>query len=111
MTASKNQPIDTPDVVEQNTQYSIHQFCEICKIDPDVVTKLIREGVIQPHESSTETWVFTQRTVTRFKRAYRLQRDLDLNLAGVALSVDLLEEIDQLREEIAALKNKLNLQP
>jgi len=32
----------------------------------------------------------------------RLERDLELNLAGVALAVELLEELAQLRRELRA---------
>ncbi len=109
MSTLNKQSADAPDLIEQNTIYSVHEFCEICRIGQDVLVELISEGVILPQDPSDDTWVFTQRTVTRFKRAYRLQRDLDLNLSGVALSVELLEEIDQLNEEIALLKSKLRM--
>jgi chaperone modulatory protein CbpM len=109
MSTLNKESTNSPDLIEQNTLYSVHDFCEICRIRQEVLVELIREGVILPQDPSDDTWVFTQRTVTRFKRAYRLQRDLDLNLSGVALSVELLEEIDQLNEEIALLKSKLRM--
>ena len=37
----------------------------------------------------------------------RLQRDLDLNLAGTALALDLLDELEQLRERLRALEHQL----
>jgi chaperone modulatory protein CbpM len=109
MSTLNKESTNSPDLIEQNTLYSVHEFCEICRIRQEVLVELIREGVILPQDPSDDTWVFTQRAVTRFKRAYRLQRDLDLNLSGVALSVELLEEIDQLNEEIALLKSKLRM--
>jgi len=109
MSTLNKESTNSPDLIEQNTLYSVHEFCEICRIRQEVLVELIREGVILPQDPSDDTWVFTQRTVTRFKRAYRLQRDLDLNLSGVALSVELLEKIDQLNEEIALLKSKLRM--
>ena len=38
-------------------------------------------------------------------RAHRLQRDLGLNLAGVALALELLDEIEALRSRISALED------
>ena len=38
----------------------------------------------------------------RARLAVRLERDLELNLAGVALAVELLEELAQLRRELRA---------
>jgi chaperone modulatory protein CbpM len=36
----------------------------------------------------------------RARIAVRLERDLELNLAGVALALDLLEELEQLRQQL-----------
>jgi len=34
--------------------------------------------------------------------ALRLERDLEVNLAGIALALDLMEELEQLRRELRA---------
>jgi chaperone modulatory protein CbpM len=34
----------------------------------------------------------------------RLQRDLEINLPGVALALELMEELDALRRELSGLK-------
>jgi chaperone modulatory protein CbpM len=38
----------------------------------------------------------------RARLAVRLERDLEVNLAGVALALDLLEEIDRLRRALGS---------
>jgi chaperone modulatory protein CbpM len=45
--------------------------------------------------------------VRRARRALRLQRDLDLNLAGAALALDLLDEVEILRERVRVLEYQL----
>ena len=100
---------DVPDPIDEITQYNLDQFCKLCRIQPDLVIELVEQGVIQSEGSSPGQWVFTFRTAIRLKRAYRLQRDLDLNLPGVALTVDLLEEIDQLRQQVSDLTNRLRI--
>jgi chaperone modulatory protein CbpM len=37
----------------------------------------------------------------------RLRRDLNLNLAGTALALDLLDELEHLRERLRALEHQL----
>lgn len=98
---------NTFDLIDDGTRYDRKQFCAVCRIDPDVLVELVEEGVIYPENRSKGDWVFSYRSVRRFKRAYRLQRDLELNLTGVAVSVDLLDEIDALRQEIATLRSQL----
>jgi len=38
--------------------------------------------------------------VARARLALRLERDLELNLAGVALALELMEELERLRREL-----------
>ena len=45
-------------------------------------------------------WHFTGDALRRARLAVRLERDLELNLAGVALAVELIEEIEQLRRQL-----------
>ncbi len=42
-------------------------------------------------------WRFSGSALQRARTAMRLQRDLGINLAGVALAMDLLDEIEELR--------------
>jgi chaperone modulatory protein CbpM len=57
----------------------------------------VAEGVIEPHGEERARWRFTGRSVIRTQVAVRLCEDLDVNLPGVALALDLLEEIERLR--------------
>jgi chaperone modulatory protein CbpM len=47
-------------------------------------------------------WHFSGAALRRARVAVRLERDLELNLAGVALALDLLDELAQLRHELRA---------
>jgi chaperone modulatory protein CbpM len=38
--------------------------------------------------------------VVRVRSALRLQRDLGVNLAGIALALDLMEELEDLRSQL-----------
>jgi chaperone modulatory protein CbpM len=102
-----SQPNSRPDIIEKGAQYSFDQFCKLCHIKPDILILLVEEGIIIAEGAQPETWTFSFSMVKRLKRAYRLQRDLELNLPGAALSVDLLEEIDRLKEEVNQLKHRL----
>jgi len=63
--------------------------------------EFVEEGVLHVVDVSTE-WRFSGDAVRRARLALRLERDLELNLAGVALAVELIEEISQLRRELKA---------
>jgi chaperone modulatory protein CbpM len=57
----------------------------------------VEEGILQPKGRSRKTWQFSQRNLRYAVKARRLQRDLDINLAGVAVIIGLMEELESLR--------------
>ena len=50
-------------------------------------------------ETNTAQWRFSGAQLRRARIALRLERDLGLNAAGVALVLELLEELEQFRRE------------
>jgi chaperone modulatory protein CbpM len=48
-------------------------------------------------------WRFPGSSLHTAMKARRLQQDLDLNISGVALVIDLLEEIESLRKRLDML--------
>ena len=76
------------------------ELCEICGISPDFIQSLVEHDIVRPHGETLEEWLFSLEQLERVKTAKRLQRDLEINLAGIALVLDLLEELDELRARI-----------
>jgi chaperone modulatory protein CbpM len=56
--------------------------------------------VIRVIEIGTTEWRFSGTALRRTRLALRLERDLELNLAGVALALDLMEEVERLRRAL-----------
>ena len=75
---------------------SLSEFCKACGVNADDVLRYIDYSVIEPPIENGE-WRFNSVCIRRVRQAGRLQRDLDINPAGLALALDLLEELEQLR--------------
>ncbi len=90
------------EVLESDRVYTLTEVCRICQIDENGVQKLVDYGVVV-YEPSDEAR-FRQSQLDRLLRARRLQEDLELNHAGVALALDLLDTIARLKRDIALLK-------
>jgi chaperone modulatory protein CbpM len=73
----------------------------MCNVEERHIVEFVEEGVLNVVEVSSE-WQFTGDALRRARLAVRLERDLELNLAGVALALDLLEELQELRRELKA---------
>ena len=69
-------------------------------IPENEVAELVYEGIIQPLKIREETWRFSRETLWRVQKVQRLRRDLELNVAGAALTMQLLDRIEELENMV-----------
>ena len=93
-------------IVEENDKLSLVKLCRYCSLPAESVIKMVERGVINPIDPSLSYthWQFSGTSLLRVQTALRLQRDLDLNLAGAVLALELIDEIKQLRQQVAYLQ-------
>lgn len=91
----------------QENPISFEELCEICDISADFIHTLIEYEIIHPAGMVPEEWIFDVTHLTRVKTAVRLQRDLEVNVAGIAVVLDLLDELKQLREYAELLEKHI----
>ena len=87
-------------LLDEQAELSLQELCHACSSSTEWVIELVGEGVLEPIGREQAHWRFTGPSLPRARAAVRLRRDLDVNLAGVALALDLMEEIDTLRERL-----------
>ena len=85
-------------------EVSFDELCTICHITPDFVIELIAYGTIEPHGNSVASWRFNPEQLHVIRTAVRLHHDLEVNHAGIALAIDLLQQVDALESELTILK-------
>lgn len=98
--ASKNDPTPTATLIDEHTRLTLAELSRICAVDERHIVEYVEEGVLHVVEVNSISWHFDGGALRRARLALRLERDLELNLAGVALALDLMEEIEQLRREV-----------
>ena len=84
-------------VLDDDLLLSLRELCRLCGVNADMIIDMMEEGVVEPQGTSPREWRFCGTSVRRVQIALRLQRDLRINLAGAALVLDLLEELEELR--------------
>ncbi|MBS1177819.1 MAG: transcriptional regulator, MerR family [Proteobacteria bacterium] len=89
-------------VVEEDVQMSLAELCRACGTERELVVQLVEHGVVEPQGAGPQAWVFAGTSLQRTRVALRLLRDLELNLPGAALAVDLLDEITRLQRALQA---------
>lgn len=94
--------------VEENPEFTLAELCRVCNVAPEFVSDMIEYGVIEePEGLSSEEWRFTSDDLRRMRIAARLYRDLEINMAGAALVLDLMEEMERMRAQIELLDKHL----
>src|SRR5690348_7151825 len=83
----------------QETPVAFDELCEICGISADFVYDLMEYEIIDLAGNPPDEWMFNIEQLQRIKTALRLQRDLEVNLAGIAVILDLLDEMEELRSK------------
>jgi chaperone modulatory protein CbpM len=99
MSSSQDQVLSGA-ILEESVQLTVKDLSRMCAVDERHIVEFVEEGVLNVVEINTTEWHFTGATLRRARLALRLERDLELNLAGVALALQLMEELEHLRREL-----------
>jgi chaperone modulatory protein CbpM len=89
-------------VVEEHAVLTLDELCRFCTVREERIVALVEEGVLRPEGGRRSRWRFPESSLQRAAKALRLQRDLELDPPGVALVLELLDEIERLRGQLRA---------
>ena len=93
------------EIVAESTHVTADDLCEACGVTVEDIMAYVSESIIHPLEPTPEwggeRWVFSYTSIIAVQRAKRLETDLGLNAAGIALAFDLMAEIDTLKRRLA----------
>jgi chaperone modulatory protein CbpM len=87
-------------ILEEQVEMTLAEMSRSCAVHAEYIIELVEEGVLAPIGRDQRAWRFTGGQVRRASIALRLQRDLGVNLAGVALALELLDELNSLRARV-----------
>jgi chaperone modulatory protein CbpM len=90
-------------VLDERARLTLAELSRICAARAELIIELVEEGVLDPIGREPARWRFSCFHMRRARTALRLQRDLGLNLAGAALALQLLDEVEALRARLRAM--------
>ena len=85
--------------------YTLIQVCEACHMDIQVVTEMVSYTIVEPKGSNEETWISD---FLRLKKAIRIHQDLKINLAGVAMALELMDDLNHYKKKSSELERLLD---
>lgn len=95
-------PLKGP-VVEEEIHLTLEELCQACRAPEAYVITWVVEGALDPVGAAPPDWRFSGQSLRRARLALWLTRDLELNPPGVALALDLLDEIAALQAHLRRL--------
>jgi len=90
-------------IVEDEVHMTIVELSHAASTPEELIMDWVSEGVLSPVGSSPQDWRFSGDSLKRAKTAARLTRDFEINTSGLALALDLMDQISQLRTELMRL--------
>lgn len=99
-----NDKVVTGVLIKETTTYTFMEVCKKYSIPIELLQEMIDQGLFASQSTDPEQIQWDLKSLQRLESAFRLHRDLDINLPGVALVLDLLEQIDQMQRELEVLR-------
>jgi len=87
-------------LLNEQVTVSMTEICVACSCRSEWVVDLVAEGVLEPLMHERDEYLFSGESLLTAQMAQRLQRDLGVNIEGVALVLELLDEIKLLRAQL-----------
>ncbi|WP_341960264.1 chaperone modulator CbpM [Pseudomonas sp. RC10] len=83
------------------------EFCQVVDMPAAYVIEIVEHGIVEPQGHRPDDWLFDTYSLSIAKRAAKLHHDLEMEWDGVALALNLLDELEQVRAENRMLKQRL----
>ena len=90
----------TTTVIDEDVHLSLVELSRACRAPEEQLRVWVVEGVLEPIGGAPHEWRFTGSALRRARLALTLTRELEINPPGVALALDLLDQIAALRSEL-----------
>jgi chaperone modulatory protein CbpM len=94
-------------MIDETTWFELGDFCTQLSVERSWVAELVDAGVLEPRGPDPAAWAFPASALTRARATVRLTQDLGVNLAGVAVILDLVEERRRLMRRVEELEQLL----
>jgi chaperone modulatory protein CbpM len=84
-------------LLDETVELTLVEFCRASQTVEEQIRVWVVEGVLQPHGERPEEWRFAAAALRRARVARTLAQELDVNTPGIALALDLMDEIEALK--------------
>ena len=95
------------ELIDEGLRLDLEDICQRLQTDESFVIRCVEFGIAEAEGETQAQWQFSFSSVMRLQKACRLQRDLEMDFAGLAMVLDLLEDVEDLRRQMRILEKRL----
>ena len=88
---------------DSHNEITLEELSQALCTTPEFIVALVEYEVIVPHGNHKDSWTFNALCIRRARLARTFQQDLHVNLSGINLALDLLDQIEALKAELSRL--------
>lgn len=93
--------------LDESAWIAVGDLCAWLRVEPQWVASLVEAGVLEPRGAAPEDWLFPARDIVRVRTVVRLVHDLQVNLEGAAVILELVEDRRRMERRLALLERLL----
>jgi DNA-binding transcriptional MerR regulator len=90
----------------EHSLLTLEELASTAGLSPELVDVFVRYQLVEPTMYTGSCPLFQTSTVDRLQRILRLRHDLGLNLAAVAVILEMIERIEELQAELRILRGR-----
>jgi DNA-binding transcriptional MerR regulator len=91
---------------QERPQLTLDDIAVHANVHPEVVLQFVEFGLLTPVEQNKKELLFDPAAAPRLRTIVRLRRSLGINLAGIAVILDLLDKVRALQRNNEALRSR-----
>ena len=91
-------------IIDETKTFSIQELSTSSQVEVSLIVEMVDYGLLEPEGAAQHEWVFSANDLKRSQKALHLKEDLEVNFPGIALALDLLDELQELRQKLDQLE-------
>ncbi len=91
-------------IIQHDTPLSLEEIAQAVHAERRIIIEMVEYHLLEPKGKSPSNWEFDDVCLRRAKTAVSFYQDLEINMPGVAMVIDLLERIEVLEQRLRTLE-------
>ncbi len=95
-----NNKLIAGEIIDEKITFTISQICQQCDIPKELLLQMMEHGLFEFYQQDQDEYRIDINGLKQIEIAFHLHKDLEINIPGIAVIIELRDELEQLRTEL-----------